>query len=96
MTYVIIKGMAGRSDMFPSTCHVSVEQFYSSNMQKNQAVQNDVCLARRLQDNEEEERLRLTHQLQQLEEEDCEYARMIQEELRRSDEEAQRREEGDE
>ncbi|KAM9443521.1 uncharacterized protein ccdc50b [Clarias gariepinus] len=73
-----------------------IEQFYSSNMQKNQAVQNDVRLARRLQDNEEEERVRLTHQLQQLEEEDCEYARVIQEELRRSDEEAQRREEGDE
>ncbi|XP_047005381.1 coiled-coil domain-containing protein 50 isoform X4 [Ictalurus punctatus] len=72
-----------------------IEQFYSSNMQKNQAVQNDVRLARRLQD-EEEERDRLTHQLHQLEEQDCEYARVIQEELRRCDEEAQKREKEDE
>ncbi|KAK3536341.1 hypothetical protein QTP86_006370 [Hemibagrus guttatus] len=72
-----------------------IERFYSSNMQKNQAVQNDVRLARRLQD-EEEEKVQLTQQLQQLEEQDCEYAKMIQEELRRSDEEAQRREEEDE
>ncbi|KAG7318826.1 hypothetical protein KOW79_017300 [Hemibagrus wyckioides] len=71
-----------------------IERFYSSNMQKNQAAQNDVRLARRLQD-EEEEKVQLTQQLQQLEEQDCEYARMIQEELRRSDEEAQRREEED-
>lgn len=49
--------------LFPS--HISVEQFYSSNVQKNQAVQNDVRLARRLQD-EEEERVHLTDQLQQL------------------------------
>ncbi|GAA6071811.1 coiled-coil domain-containing protein 50, partial [Tachysurus ichikawai] len=76
-----------------------IEQFYSSNLQKNQAVQNDVRLARRLQDEEEEEeeeRVQLTQQLQQLEEQDCEYARMVQEELRRCDEEAQRREEEDE
>ncbi|KAF4093824.1 hypothetical protein AMELA_G00006240 [Ameiurus melas] len=72
-----------------------IEQFYSSNVQKNQAVQNDVRLARRLQD-EEEERDRLTHQLQQLEEQDCEYARAIQEELRQCDEEAQKREKEDE
>ncbi|MCJ8744634.1 hypothetical protein PDJAM_G00120920 [Pangasius djambal] len=72
-----------------------IEQFYSSNVQKNQAAQNDVRLARRMQD-EEEERVRLTHQLQQLEEQDCEYARVIQEELRQCDEEAQRREEEDE
>ncbi|XP_060766974.1 coiled-coil domain-containing protein 50 isoform X2 [Neoarius graeffei] len=72
-----------------------IEQFYSSNVQKNQAVQNDVRLARRLQD-EEEERVHLTDQLQQLEEQDCEYARVIQEELRRCDEDHQRREEEDE
>ncbi|XP_060714086.1 coiled-coil domain-containing protein 50 [Tachysurus vachellii] len=76
-----------------------IEQFYNSNLQKNQAVQSDVRLARRLQDEEEEEeeeRVQLTQQLQQLEEQDCEYARMIQEELRRCDEEDQRREEEDE
>ncbi|XP_046731549.1 coiled-coil domain-containing protein 50 isoform X2 [Silurus meridionalis] len=72
-----------------------IERFYSSNVQKNQSEQNDVRLARRLHD-EEEERVRLTHQLQQLEKQDCEYAREIQEELRRCDEEARRREEEDE
>ncbi|XP_066529049.1 coiled-coil domain-containing protein 50 isoform X2 [Hoplias malabaricus] len=72
-----------------------IEQFYSSNVQKNQAVQSDVRLARRLQE-EEERRAQLSHQLRQVEEHDCEYAKMIQEELRRRDEEAQRREEEDE
>ncbi|KAI4904839.1 hypothetical protein NFI96_018229, partial [Prochilodus magdalenae] len=83
-----------------------IEQFYSSNVQKNQAVQSDVRLARRLQE-EEERRGCLNHQLRQMqelpilwfiyrEEQDCEYAKMIQEELRRHDEEAQRREEEDE
>ncbi|XP_017576427.1 coiled-coil domain-containing protein 50 isoform X2 [Pygocentrus nattereri] len=72
-----------------------IEQFYSSNIQKNQAVQSDVRLARRLQE-EEERRARLGHQLQQMEEQDCEYAKMIQEELRRCDEEAKKREEEDE
>ncbi|KAL6464970.1 hypothetical protein MHYP_G00272870 [Metynnis hypsauchen] len=72
-----------------------IEQFYSSNVQKNQAVQSDVRLARRLQE-EEERRARLGHQLRQMEEQDCEYAKMIQEELRRRDEEAQKREEEDE
>ncbi|XP_072521828.1 coiled-coil domain-containing protein 50 isoform X2 [Salminus brasiliensis] len=72
-----------------------IEQFYSSNVQKNQAVQSDVRLARRLQE-EEEQRAHFSHQLRQMEEQDCEYAKMIQEELRRRDDEAQRREEEDE
>uniref|UniRef100_W5K851 Coiled-coil domain containing 50b n=1 Tax=Astyanax mexicanus TaxID=7994 RepID=W5K851_ASTMX len=72
-----------------------IEQFYSSNVQKNQAVQSDVRLARRLQE-EEEQRVHQSHQIQQMEEQDCEYAKMIQEELRRRDEEARRREEEDE
>ncbi|KTG40861.1 hypothetical protein cypCar_00020694, partial [Cyprinus carpio] len=42
-----------------------IEQFYSTNIQKNQAVQNDVRLARRLQE-EEEQRANLRQDLQQL------------------------------
>lgn len=73
-----------------------IEQFYSANMQKNQAVQSDVRLARRLQD-QEDDRVQLTpNQLQQLEQRDCDYARAIQEELRQCDEDAQRREREDE
>ncbi|XP_073682375.1 uncharacterized protein [Garra rufa] len=64
-------------------------------MQKNQAVQSDVRLARRLQE-EEEERVNLQRDLQQLEKEDSRYAQMIQEELRRCAEEARRREKEDE
>ncbi|XP_067287364.1 coiled-coil domain-containing protein 50 isoform X2 [Pseudorasbora parva] len=72
-----------------------IEQFYSTNIQKNQAVQNDVRLARRLQE-EEEQRANLSRDLRQLEEEDCRYAQMIQEELQRCAEEVRRREEEDE
>ncbi|ROI16348.1 Coiled-coil domain-containing protein 50 [Anabarilius grahami] len=72
-----------------------IEQFYSSNIQKNQAVQNDVRLARRLQE-EEEQQADLRRDIRQLEEEDCRYAQMIQEELQRCAEEARRREEEDE
>ncbi|XP_043107399.1 coiled-coil domain-containing protein 50 isoform X5 [Puntigrus tetrazona] len=72
-----------------------IEQFYSTNIQKNQAVQSDVRLARRLQE-EEEQRANLRQDLQQLEEEDCRYAQMIQEELQRCTEETRRREIEDE
>ncbi|XP_026130916.1 coiled-coil domain-containing protein 50-like isoform X3 [Carassius auratus] len=72
-----------------------IEQFYSTNIQKNQAVQNDVRLARRLQE-EEEQRADLRRDLRQLEEEDCRYAQMIQEELQMCAEEARRREKEDE
>ncbi|XP_039545928.1 coiled-coil domain-containing protein 50 isoform X2 [Pimephales promelas] len=65
-----------------------IEQFYSTNIQKNQAVQSDVRLAQRLQE-EEEQRV-------DLEEEDRRYARLIQEELQRCAEEARRREQEDE
>lgn len=44
---------------------ILVEHFYSSNVQKNQAVQSDVRLARRLQE-EEERRAHLSHQLRQM------------------------------
>ncbi|XP_050979013.1 coiled-coil domain-containing protein 50 isoform X2 [Labeo rohita] len=72
-----------------------IEQFYSTNIQKNQAVQSDVRLARRLQE-EEEQRADLHQDLRQLEEEDCRYAQMIQEELQRCAEETRRREKEDE
>lgn len=72
-----------------------IEHFYSTNIQKNQAVQNDVRLARRLQE-EEEHQSDLHRDLRELEEEDCRYAQMIQEELQRRAEEARRREEEDE
>nr|XP_005155967.1 coiled-coil domain-containing protein 50-like isoform X4 [Danio rerio] len=68
-----------------------IEHFYSTNIQKNQTVQNDVRLARRLQE-EEEERANL----QQIEEEDCRYALMIQQQLQRCAEEARRQEKQDE
>ncbi|XP_073773195.1 uncharacterized protein ccdc50b isoform X6 [Danio rerio] len=68
-----------------------IEHFYSTNIQKNQTVQNDVRLARRLQE-EEEERANL----QQIEEEDCRYAQMIQQQLQRCAEEARRQEKQDE
>ncbi|XP_057218181.1 coiled-coil domain-containing protein 50 isoform X3 [Triplophysa rosa] len=73
-----------------------IEQFYSTNMQKNQAVQTDVRLARRLQEEEEERRADLHRDLREREEEDCRYARMLQEELQRCAEEARRREKEDE
>ncbi|XP_051531791.1 coiled-coil domain-containing protein 50-like isoform X7 [Myxocyprinus asiaticus] len=71
-----------------------IEQFYNTNIQKNQAEQNDVRLARRLQE-EEERRANLRRDLRQLEDEDCRYAQIIQEELQRCAEEARRREEED-
>ncbi|XP_051957775.1 coiled-coil domain-containing protein 50-like [Xyrauchen texanus] len=64
-----------------------IEQFYSANIQKNQSVQNDVRLARRLQE-EEERRVNICRDLRQREEEDCRYAHIIHEELQRCAEEA--------
>ncbi|XP_036446824.1 coiled-coil domain-containing protein 187 isoform X2 [Colossoma macropomum] len=74
-----------------------VEQYYSSNVQRSQLVQNDIRVAKRLQD-EEQLRAHVLHRqaTQQLEEQDSEYARRIQEELQRCAEEARRREEEDE
>ncbi|KAM9505568.1 coiled-coil domain-containing protein 187 isoform 1-T1 [Salvelinus alpinus] len=78
-----------------------IEKYYTTNMQKNQLVQNDIRIAKRLQNEEEEQstqhRALLSQASRQLQEEDSEYARMIQEEiLRCADEEAQRREQEDE
>uniref|UniRef100_A0AAY5KCC2 Coiled-coil domain-containing protein n=1 Tax=Esox lucius TaxID=8010 RepID=A0AAY5KCC2_ESOLU len=77
-----------------------IEQYYTTNIQKNQLVQNDIRIAKRLQDEEEEQsaqhRAILSQASRRLEEQDSEYARMIQEELqRRADEEARRRERED-
>ncbi|XP_029578865.1 coiled-coil domain-containing protein 50 isoform X1 [Salmo trutta] len=75
-----------------------IEQYYTTNMQKNQLVQNDIRIAKRLQNEERAQHTALLSQAsRQLQEEDSEYARMIQEEiLRCADEEAQRREQEDE
>ncbi|XP_077369036.1 coiled-coil domain-containing protein 187 isoform X2 [Festucalex cinctus] len=77
-----------------------IEQYYTTNIQKNQLVQNDIRVAKQLQDEEEEQRARqralLRQESRQLEERDFEYARVIQEEIRRRAEEAWRREQDDE
>ncbi|XP_041702521.1 coiled-coil domain-containing protein 50 [Coregonus clupeaformis] len=77
-----------------------IEQYYTTNIQKNQLVQNDIRIAKRLQDEEEEQRAQhraLSQASRQLEEQDSEYARMIQEDIQRcADEEALRREQEDE
>ncbi|XP_046896079.1 coiled-coil domain-containing protein 187 isoform X2 [Hypomesus transpacificus] len=78
-----------------------IEQYYTTNIQKNQLVQNDIRIAKRLQDEEEEQRAqqraRLSQATRRLEEQDSEYARRIQEEIQRcADEEAYRREQEDE
>ncbi|XP_076874557.1 coiled-coil domain-containing protein 187 [Brachyhypopomus gauderio] len=74
-----------------------IEQFYSSNVERNQLVQNDLRVAKQLQD-EEQQRASVLHRqtTQQLEVLDSEYARRIQEDLQRRAEEARRREEEDE
>lgn len=40
-----------------------VEQYYSSNVQKNQLVQNDIRMAKQLQDEEEQRANRVARQL---------------------------------
>ncbi|KAK7915813.1 hypothetical protein WMY93_011574 [Mugilogobius chulae] len=77
-----------------------IEQYYMTNIQKNQLVQNDIRIAKRLQDEEEEQRAQhsalLRQTSRQIEEQDFEYARVIQEQLERRAEEARRRELDDE
>ncbi|KAJ0064353.1 hypothetical protein NL108_006358, partial [Boleophthalmus pectinirostris] len=76
------------------------EHYYMTNIQKNQLVQNDIRVAKRLQDEEEEQRAQYSALLRQtsrqMEERDFEYARVIQEEIQRRAEEARRREMDDE
>ncbi|XP_027870962.1 coiled-coil domain-containing protein 187 isoform X3 [Xiphophorus couchianus] len=77
-----------------------IEQYYTTNIQKNQLVQNDIRVARRLQQEEEQQRAQQSALLKQvsrqMEEQDFEYARVIQEELQRRAEEVHRREQDDE
>ncbi|XP_030279079.1 coiled-coil domain-containing protein 187 isoform X2 [Sparus aurata] len=77
-----------------------IEQYYTTNIQKNQLVQNDIRVAKRLQDEEDEQLAQQSDLLRQasrqLEEEDFEYARVIQDQILRRAEEAQRRELDDE
>ncbi|KAM4563308.1 coiled-coil domain-containing protein 187 isoform 2-T2 [Odontesthes bonariensis] len=77
-----------------------IEQYYTTNIQKNQLVQNDIRVAKKLQDEEEEQRAQqsalLRQSSRQIEEQDFEYAQVIQEELQRCAEEARRREQDDE
>uniref|UniRef100_A0A3Q3N852 Coiled-coil domain containing 187 n=1 Tax=Mastacembelus armatus TaxID=205130 RepID=A0A3Q3N852_9TELE len=77
-----------------------IEQYYTTNVQKNQLVQNDIRIAKKLQDEEEAQRAQqsalLKQASRQLEEQDFEYARIIQEEIQRCAEEARRREQDDE
>uniref|UniRef100_A0A3Q2PYZ9 Coiled-coil domain-containing protein 50-like n=1 Tax=Fundulus heteroclitus TaxID=8078 RepID=A0A3Q2PYZ9_FUNHE len=77
-----------------------IEQYYTTNIQKNQLVQNDIRVARMLQHEEEQQRAQQSALLRQvsrqIEEQDFEYARVIQEELQRRAEEAHRREQDDE
>ncbi|ROL46973.1 Coiled-coil domain-containing protein 50 [Anabarilius grahami] len=74
-----------------------IEQYYNSNVQRNQLVQKDIRVAKRLQDEEEQRAQMLQQQAtRQLEERDSEYAHMIQEEIQRRAEEALRREVEDE
>uniref|UniRef100_A0A8C5DAG6 Trichohyalin-like n=1 Tax=Gouania willdenowi TaxID=441366 RepID=A0A8C5DAG6_GOUWI len=77
-----------------------IEKYYTTNIQKNQLVQNDIRIAKRLQDEEEElldqQRVVVRQTSRQMEEQDFEYARVIQEEIQRCAEEARRREIDDE
>lgn len=77
-----------------------IEKYYMTNIQKNQLVQNDIRMAKQLQDEEDERRAQhsalLRQTSRQIEEQDFEYARVIQEEIQRCAEEARRRELDDE
>uniref|UniRef100_G3PFH6 Coiled-coil domain-containing protein n=1 Tax=Gasterosteus aculeatus aculeatus TaxID=481459 RepID=G3PFH6_GASAC len=76
-----------------------IEQYYTTNIHKNQLVQNDIRVAKRLQDEEEEEQAQQStlhrQSSRRLEMEDFEYARVVQEEIQRCAEEARRREQED-
>lgn len=77
-----------------------IEKYYMTNIQKNQLVQNDIRMAKQLQDEEDERRAQhsalFRQTSRQIEEQDFEYARVIQEEIQRCAEEARRRELDDE
>uniref|UniRef100_UPI00398EBA56 coiled-coil domain-containing protein 50-like n=1 Tax=Pristiophorus japonicus TaxID=55135 RepID=UPI00398EBA56 len=70
-----------------------IEQHYASNIEKNKLVRQDVCVAKKLQDEEAKHSSR-EHQ-QQIEELDSQYAKVVQEEIEKRVEESLRREEQD-
>uniref|UniRef100_A0A1A7XH05 Coiled-coil domain containing 50 n=1 Tax=Iconisemion striatum TaxID=60296 RepID=A0A1A7XH05_9TELE len=77
-----------------------IEQYYTTNVKKNQLVQNDIRIAKRMQDEEEvhlaEHSALLRQTSRQIEEQDFEYAREVQEQIQRCAEEDHRRELDDE
>ncbi|XP_072888128.1 coiled-coil domain-containing protein 187 [Hemitrygon akajei] len=70
-----------------------IEQHYASNIEKNKLVRQDVCVAKKLQNEEELEARHYSreHQ-QQIEEMDSQYAKVVQEEIEKRLEESLRRE----
>ncbi|XP_059511637.1 coiled-coil domain-containing protein 50-like isoform X2 [Stegostoma tigrinum] len=73
-----------------------IEQHYASNIEKNKLVRQDVCVAKKLQDEEELEAKHYSreHQ-QQIEELDSQYAKVVQEEIEKHVAESLQREEQD-
>nr|XP_034976421.1 coiled-coil domain-containing protein 50-like isoform X3 [Zootoca vivipara] len=67
-----------------------IEQHYTSNIQKNQLVQKDIRIAKKLQDLEEEARRKhqLSEQQRELEDRDSDIARATPEDIRREAEES--------
>ncbi|XP_061457853.1 coiled-coil domain-containing protein 50-like [Rhineura floridana] len=64
---------------------LEIEQHYASNIQKNQLVQRDIQIAKKLQDREDEvSALRLSEKQKQIEDHDSEIARTIQEDIQRT------------
>ncbi|XP_067826297.1 coiled-coil domain-containing protein 187 isoform X1 [Heptranchias perlo] len=73
-----------------------IEQHYASNIEKNKLVRQDVCVAKKLQDEEEMEAKHYSRELQQqIEELDCQYAKTVQEEIQKRLEECIRLEQED-
>ncbi|XP_030042028.1 LOW QUALITY PROTEIN: trichohyalin-like [Microcaecilia unicolor] len=70
-----------------------IEQHYALNIQKNKLVQKDIRIAKKLQDEEDQQsKLQCLQKRRQIEERDLAYARVIQEELQKKAEEWQQRE----
>ncbi|XP_043531893.1 coiled-coil domain-containing protein 50-like [Chiloscyllium plagiosum] len=73
-----------------------IEQHYASNIEKNKLVRQDVCVAKKLQDEEELEAKQYSREHQQeIEELDSQYAKVVQEEIEKHVAESLQREEQD-
>lgn len=57
--------LTGLPSASPSALTPTVEQYYTTNIQKNQLVQNDIRVAKRLQDEEEEQQAQQSALLRQ-------------------------------